>query len=243
MGHCCLGAVRTVFAALVARRCPFGRPGLAPVSGLPGGLTGSGFPFCAARPGQQPGLARVIAPRCSPTAPEHRLVGTGDHQPGPYPGSRRGATTNGPAIGRSRPLTGPSSFHRPATTPPRAPRLLRVLLLDPGSPAVALRAAETGESPQAFAAGIRHALGRLADLAGHPAVRLRTAVYDALPVWRMHAFDDLLYLSAFSPAAEGHRSGMYKLAAAGDGVLHAGFRRQFEDMWHHARHLHGEGRT
>ena len=69
------------------------------------------------------------------------------------------------------------------------PADVRVLLLDPDSPAVALRAAETGESPQAFAAGIRLALGRLTDLAGHPAVRVQTAVYDTLPVWRMLAFD------------------------------------------------------
>jgi hypothetical protein len=123
------------------------------------------------------------------------------------------------------------------------PADVRVLLLDPGSPAVARRAAETGESPQAFAAGIRHALGHLADLADHPAVRLQAGFYDSLPVWRMLAFDAVLYLSAFSPAAEGHRSGMYKLAAAGDGVLHAGFRRQFEDMWRHARHPHEEDRT
>jgi len=99
----------------------------------------------------------------------------------------------------------------------------------------ALRAAETGESPEAFAAGIRLALGRLGDLGAHPAVQLQTATYDALPVWRMLAFDDILYLSAFTAAAEGHRSGMYKLAAAGDGVLHSGFRRQFQDTWRHAR--------
>jgi transcriptional regulator with XRE-family HTH domain len=121
------------------------------------------------------------------------------------------------------------------------PADIRVLLLDPDSPAVATRAAETGESPQAFAAGIRHALGRLADLASHPVIRLRTAVYDTLPVWRMLAFDQILYLSAFTPAAEGHRSGMYKLAAAGDGVLHAGFCRQFDDMWHRSRHQRAEG--
>jgi transcriptional regulator with XRE-family HTH domain len=112
---------------------------------------------------------------------------------------------------------------------------VRVLLLNPDSQATPLRAAETGESPEAFAAGIRLALGRLADLGAQPAIRLQTAIYDALPVWRMLAFDDILYLSAFTAAAEGHRSGMYKLAAAGDGVLHAGFRRQFEDTWRHAR--------
>jgi hypothetical protein len=51
----------------------------------------------------------------------------------------------------------------------------------------------------------------------------------------MLAFDGILYLSAFAAASEGHRSGMYKLTAAADGVLHAGFLRHFEDMWRRAR--------
>lgn len=43
----------------------------------------------------------------------------------------------------------------------------------------------------------------------------------------MLRFDDVLYLSAFSASAEGHKSGMYKLTAAANGVLHTGFLRQF----------------
>ena len=58
---------------------------------------------------------------------------------------------------------------------------------------------------------------------------------DSLPTWRMLVFDGTFYLSAFAPSSEGHRSGMYKLTAAGDGVLHAGFLRQFDDMWRQAR--------
>jgi hypothetical protein len=34
---------------------------------------------------------------------------------------------------------------------------------------------------------------------------------------------------------------VYKLTAATDGVLHAGFRRQFDEMWRQARHLWKEG--
>ena len=108
---------------------------------------------------------------------------------------------------------------------------VRVLLLDPDSPAAAIRAGEIGESPGSFGAGIRLALGRLAKFAGHPVVRMRTALYGSLPTWRMLVFDGTLYLSAFASSSEGHRSGMYKLTAAGDGVLHAGFLRQFDDMW------------
>jgi transcriptional regulator with XRE-family HTH domain len=112
---------------------------------------------------------------------------------------------------------------------------VRVLLLDPDSPATALRAAETGESAESFAAGIRLALARLAEFRDHPYVRLHTAIYTSLPVWRMLIFDGTLYLSAFAASSEGHRSGMYKLTAAADGVLHAGFLRQFDDMWRQAR--------
>lgn len=117
---------------------------------------------------------------------------------------------------------------------------VRVLLLDPDSPAVAVRAAETGESAEGFAAGIRLALARLGELAEHPLVHVQAAVYDSLPVWRLMTFDTVMYLSAFAASAEGHRSAMYKLTAAADGVLHAGMSRQFGDMWRRARHVSGK---
>ena len=112
---------------------------------------------------------------------------------------------------------------------------VRLLLPDPDSPAAVIRAAEIGESAESFTAGIRLALARLAEFGDHHAVRLDTAVYSSLPTCRLLAFDDTLYLSAFAASSEGHRSGMYKLTAAGDGVLHAGFLRQFDDMWRQAR--------
>lgn len=121
-----------------------------------------------------------------------------------------------------------------------APVRVRALLLDPDSPAVAVRAAETGESAPSYASGIRMSLARLAELEGHPVVRLEAAVYSALPVWRMLVFDGTLFLSAFTPKAEGARSGMYRLTAASDGVLHAGMTRQFEDMWRNGRHISGK---
>ncbi|MDN3355460.1 hypothetical protein [Actinomadura sp. DC4] len=114
---------------------------------------------------------------------------------------------------------------------------VRMLLLDPDVPAAAIRAAEIGENTERFAAGIGPAIARLAEFDGHPYVSMRTALYDRLPTWRMIGFDGVLYVSTFGTAAEGHRSGMYKLTAATGGVLHAGFRRQFEEMWRQARHL------
>jgi hypothetical protein len=118
---------------------------------------------------------------------------------------------------------------------------VRMLLLDPDVPAVAIRAAEIGESPESFAAGIRLAIARLAEFDDHPYVNIRTAMYDQLPTWRMIGFDGVLYVSAFSASSEGHRSGMYKFTAANGGVLHTGFRRQFDEMWRQARHLWKEG--
>ncbi|MBF6296162.1 XRE family transcriptional regulator [Nocardia amamiensis] len=112
---------------------------------------------------------------------------------------------------------------------------VRALLLDPDSEATGIRAAEIGESREPFAAGINLALARTSEFHDHPIIDLQVAVYDTLPTWRMLVFDRTLYLSAFGASAEGHRSGMYKLTAATNGVLHAGFLRQFEQMWRQAR--------
>src|SRR5579872_3098378 len=101
----------------------------------------------------------------------------------------------------------------------QTPIAVRVLILDPAAPAAAIRAAEIGESRESFTAGIRLALARLAEFSGHPYVTMRTAVYSSLPTWRMVVFDGTLYVSAFAASSEGHRSGMYKLNAAADGVL------------------------
>ena len=57
---------------------------------------------------------------------------------------------------------------------------------------------EIGESPGSFGAGIRLALARLAEFAGHPCVRMRTALYGSLPTWRLLVFDGTLYLSEFA---------------------------------------------
>lgn len=108
---------------------------------------------------------------------------------------------------------------------------VRVLLLDPDAPAAAARAREIGEQPAGFTAGIRMSIARLGELASYPHIGLRVSVYRDLPTWRMIRLDDTLYLSAFGKWSEGHRSGMYKLTAAANGVLHAGFLRHFDDVW------------
>ncbi|MFI0357928.1 hypothetical protein [Actinomadura sp. 9N407] len=110
-----------------------------------------------------------------------------------------------------------------------------MLLLDPDEPTAAVRAGEIAESVESFVAGIRLSLARLAELDAHPHLRLEVRLYGDLPTWRMVAFDETLYLSAFGAAQEGHRSGVYKLTAAADGMLHAGFRRYYDDMWRRSR--------
>ncbi|MEU2037950.1 hypothetical protein [Nocardia niwae] len=120
---------------------------------------------------------------------------------------------------------------------------VRALLLDPESAAAGIRAAEIRESRQSFTAGIRLALARISEFHDRPSVELQVAVYDSLPTWRMLVFDQTLYLSAFGLSAEGHRSGMYKLTAATNGVLHAGFLRQFEQMWLQARPVERKSAT
>jgi transcriptional regulator with XRE-family HTH domain len=113
----------------------------------------------------------------------------------------------------------------------------RVLLLDPDAPAAVVRAREVGERPDAFTAGIRLSISRLAELRDHPLVDLQVALYPDLSIWRIMRLDDTLYLSAFGRWLEGHRSGMYKLTAAANGVLHSGFVRHFEDVWQRSRRV------
>ncbi|MGH3401047.1 MAG: hypothetical protein ACRDRJ_00765 [Streptosporangiaceae bacterium] len=117
------------------------------------------------------------------------------------------------------------------------PVRVRVLLLDPDAPAAADRAKEIGEPAEAFAAGIRLSVTRLGEFADYPLVDLQVALYSNLPTWRIVRLDDILYLSAFGEWSEGHRSGMYKLTAAANGVLHAGFVRHFEELWQRSRRV------
>jgi transcriptional regulator with XRE-family HTH domain len=118
---------------------------------------------------------------------------------------------------------------------------VRVLLLDPDAPAASARASEIGERPEGFAAGIRLSITRLAELADCLSVSLQVALYQDLPTWRIIRLDSTLFLSAFGRWSEGHRSGMYKLSAAVNGVLHAGFVRHFEDVWQRSRLVLGSG--
>ncbi|MGW6915469.1 helix-turn-helix domain-containing protein [Kitasatospora sp. NPDC054939] len=103
---------------------------------------------------------------------------------------------------------------------------LRVLLLDPDSPAAARRAAEIGESVESLAGGIRLAEARLRELSAEG--RVEVYRYRTLPVWRIIRLDRTLYVGCFDADWEGHESATYKVLPTPAGPLYRGWRRQFE---------------
>lgn len=107
---------------------------------------------------------------------------------------------------------------------------LRVLLLRPGTSAALRRAIEVGESPEAFDAGLQLAVTRLGELGALDSVAVEVYQYEALPVWRVIAIDDTLYVSTFAESWEGHESAVYKIVPTAAGPLYRGFRRAFEDL-------------
>lgn len=124
------------------------------------------------------------------------------------------------------------SLLRPALLARTTPLRVRVLLLDPDSPLAERRAAEIGESAEAFASGIRLALARLREVAAtNPVVDLAVRLYARLPVWRVIRLDEVMYVSAFDAAWEGHESAVYEIPHTPRGAFWAGYRRGFEDLW------------
>jgi transcriptional regulator with XRE-family HTH domain len=120
---------------------------------------------------------------------------------------------------------------RPALLGRDVPLRVRVLLVQPDCPAARQRAEEIGETWESFAAGIRLALARLAEVAtAHPTVDMEVRLYTRLPVWRTIRLDGMAYVSSFSATWEGHESVIYEIPDTPRGSLWAGFRRQFEDV-------------
>jgi transcriptional regulator with XRE-family HTH domain len=118
-----------------------------------------------------------------------------------------------------------SSLARPAGH--QRPRV-RVLLLDPESPALVNRAAEIGESLESLAAGITLSETRLRELSD--ICDLRVYRYDMRPTWRVIRMDDTMFVSTFDADWEGHESAAYKVVEAPQGPLFRGFQRMFESM-------------
>ncbi|MFF0144658.1 helix-turn-helix protein [Amycolatopsis sulphurea] len=106
---------------------------------------------------------------------------------------------------------------------------VRVLLLDPDGEAAVRRAAEIGEQPGSFSAGIRLSIELLRDLAAEGA-EVEAHTYDVLPTWRVIGLDSTLFISAFGDRHEGHTSPMYKITGSPHGALHRGFRRFMDEL-------------
>ncbi|MFI8829025.1 helix-turn-helix domain-containing protein [Streptomyces sp. NPDC053431] len=104
---------------------------------------------------------------------------------------------------------------------------LRVLLLDPDSPATARRAAEIGESTESLAGGIQLAEARLRELAGD----VRVYRYRQLPTWRIIRLDGTMFVGAFDAGWEGHESATYKVMETPHGPFYRGFRRMLEALF------------
>ncbi|WP_338709751.1 helix-turn-helix transcriptional regulator [Streptomyces virginiae] len=102
----------------------------------------------------------------------------------------------------------------------------RVLLLDPEGPALALRAAEIGESADSLASGVRLAEARLRELVGICDIEVYR--YAMLPTWRLIRADSTMFVGAFDSGWEGHESATYKVMETPHGPLFRGFRRMFE---------------
>lgn len=122
------------------------------------------------------------------------------------------------------------SLLRPSLTRPKgqqAPQL-RVLLLDPESTALAVRAAEIGESTESLSGGVKLAEARLRELSS--VCDLQVYRYQMRPTWRIIRLDDTLFVSAFDAGWEGHESATYKIMETPQGPLHRGFQRMFASM-------------
>lgn len=121
------------------------------------------------------------------------------------------------------------SLLRPALTARTEALQVRILPLDPDCEPAAQRAAEIGESPAAFTAGIKLTLARLEEIAVADAgIDLRVSLYATLPIWRIIRVDDMLWMSSFNPGWEGHESTMYEIPESPRGSLWSGYRRQFD---------------
>ncbi|MEU7904090.1 helix-turn-helix transcriptional regulator [Actinoplanes sp. NPDC049118] len=130
------------------------------------------------------------------------------------------------------------SLLRPALASRRDALKARVLLLDPDCEAAAERAGEIGETPAAFAAGIKFTLARLEELAAAAdGLDLCVSLYRSRPIWRTIRVDDLLWVSSFAPGWEGHESTIYEIPRTPRGSFWSGYCRQFDDMHAHARRV------
>ena len=120
-------------------------------------------------------------------------------------------------------LRGPLTRSRPVSL------ALRVLVLDPASPAGIRRAGELGESPESFASACDLSLSRLRELAAHDGLEVEVYRYRSAPIWRLIRADETMFAGTFDTLREGHSSPVYRLPGRVDGTLYRAFCRVIED--------------
>jgi hypothetical protein len=116
---------------------------------------------------------------------------------------------------------------------------IRVLLLSPHGNQASHRAAEVGESREAFAHGINLAIQRMKELDALKHHEVEVYLYDRQPCWRIISLDGTQYISMFGRKIEGHRAKMYKIDGTKNSTLHEGFSRMFEEMCQSAEKVIG----
>ncbi|BFU44104.1 helix-turn-helix domain-containing protein [Krasilnikovia sp. MM14-A1004] len=130
------------------------------------------------------------------------------------------------------------SLLRPALASRTATLKARILLLDPDCEAAACRAGEIGETPAAFASGIKFTLARIEELAASAEkLDVTVSLYTSQPIWRTIRVDDMLWVSSVAPGWEGHESTIYEIPKTPRGSFWSGYCSQFDGMFAHARRV------
>lgn len=109
-------------------------------------------------------------------------------------------------------------------------RRIRILLLSPDGKNARARAAEIGESPEAFVHGINLSIQRMKEIADLRVHDVEVYLYDRRPTWRIIALDSNYFVSAFGLHVEGHRALMYRVDGTKRSTLFDALSRMFDEM-------------
>lgn len=109
---------------------------------------------------------------------------------------------------------------------------IRILMLDPKSPFVEVRAQEINESKNAVTKGIKYSIGELIEVKDAKNLNLKIKVYDELPIWRLMFFDNSVFVSSFQKGKEGAKLPMY-LFEKDNFSQYDVFERYFNYIWNY----------
>ena len=107
---------------------------------------------------------------------------------------------------------------------------VRVLVLDPTSPFVKVRATEVGGDSGLLRNGIQLGMSVIEEMRTS-GLNIALRCYSRQPVWRFLMIDDRIFMSAFVPSIEGHEFPVVECIYTGARSLYAILSRQFEEIW------------